>query len=42
MYIGMMRVVDYLMISYSGTSAYTDYFDQLQQARLDTKREGWK
>ncbi|CAM3816271.1 3'-5' exonuclease [Alkalicoccus chagannorensis] len=32
-YIGMTRAIDYLMITYSGDSAYTAYFDDICRAR---------
>ncbi|SIS63670.1 3'-5' exonuclease [Salimicrobium flavidum] len=36
MYIGMTRAIEYLMISYSGESQYTKYFDQLLEQRTES------
>lgn len=33
MYIGMTRAIEYLMISYSGDSEYTTYFDNLLEEK---------
>ncbi|MFG6146819.1 3'-5' exonuclease [Halobacillus sp. B23F22_1] len=35
MYIGMTRAIEYLMISYSGDSEYTAYFDKVLEERQD-------
>ncbi|GIP65105.1 DNA helicase [Virgibacillus pantothenticus] len=40
MYIGMTRAIEYLMISYSGKTEYTDYFDHiLKKRQLEEDRE---
>lgn len=36
MYIGMTRAIEHLMISYSGESAYTTYFDHILETRQAT------